>query len=65
MNELRNLILSLPTDLAAYLIFDLSKAMRKNKRLNAFNPIPQLSPYLLDEKHKELFEEARRLIEEK
>jgi len=65
MNELRNLILSLPTTLAGKLIFDLSKAMKKNKRLDVWNPIPQSSPYLLGKEHKELFEKARQLIEEK
>ncbi len=65
MNELRDLVFSLPTSLSGKLIFDLSKAMRKNKRLDALDPIPQLSPYLLGEEHKELFEEACRLIEEK
>jgi len=65
MNELRDLVFSLPTNLSGKLIFDLSKAMRKNKRLNMLNPIPQSSPYLLGEEHKELFEKARRLIEAK
>jgi hypothetical protein len=57
--------MSLPLDVASYLIFDLGKAMKQNKRLDVLNPIPQSSPYLLDEEHKELFEKARRLIEEK
>jgi len=64
-DELRDFILSLPTDIAAYLIFDLNKAMRKDKRLDVLDPIPQTSPYLLREEHKEFFEKARRLIEEK
>jgi len=62
-DELRSFILSLPTDLADDLIFDLHKTMKKNKRLDVWNPIPQSSPYMLDEEHKELFERARRLIE--
>jgi hypothetical protein len=65
MNDIKNFILSLPTELVGYLIFDLNKAMRKNKRLDVLNPIPQSSPYLLGEEHKELFEKARQLIEEK
>jgi len=62
-DELRNFILSLPVDLADDLIFDLHKTMKKNKPLDVWNPIPQSSPYMLDEEHKELFERARRLIE--
>jgi len=65
MSELRDLIFNLSTRLSGKLIFDLSKAMRKNKRLDVIDPIPQSSPYLLGEEHKELFENARRLIEEK
>ncbi|GEM_PF-2997409 len=65
MNEIQDLIMSLPLEVAGYLIFDLGKAMKENKRLDVWNPIPQSSPYLLDEEHKEIFEKARRLIEEK
>lgn len=65
MNDIKNFILSLPSELVGYLIFDLNKAMRKNKRLDTLNPIPQSSPYLLGEEHKELFEKARQLIEKK
>jgi len=65
MNELRDLVFSLPTNLSGKLIFDLNKVMRKNKRLDVIDPIPQSSPYLLGEEHKELFEKTRRLIEEK
>jgi len=65
MSEIRDLIMSLPLEVAGYLIFDLGKAMKENKRLDVWNPIPQSSPYLLDEEHKEIFEKARRLIEEK
>jgi len=64
-DQIRNFIVSLPADLADDLIFDLHKTMKKNKRLDVWNPIPQTSPYMLGEEHKELFEKARRLIEEK
>jgi hypothetical protein len=65
MNEnIRSLILSLPIALSRDLIFDLHKTMKKNKRLDTWNPIPQSSPYMLGEEHKELFGKARRLIEE-
>jgi hypothetical protein len=64
-DEIKNFILSLPTDLSGDLIFDLHKAMKKNKPLDVWNPIPQSSPYMLDEEHKELFEKAKRMIEEK
>jgi hypothetical protein len=63
--EIRNLILNLPADLADKLIFDIHKTMKKNKRLDVWNPVPQSSPYRLGEDHKELFTKARRLIEEK
>jgi len=65
MSEIRDLIMSLPFEVAGYLIFDLGKAMKENKRLDVWNPIPQSTPYLLDDEHKEIFEKARRLIEEK
>jgi len=65
MSEIRDLIVSLPLEIASALIFDLGKAMKGNKRLDVWNPIPQSSPYLLDEEHKEVFEQARRLIEKK
>ena len=65
MSEIRELIISLPFEIASALIFDLGKAMKGNKRLDVWNPIPQLSPYLLDEEHKEVFEQARQLIEKK
>lgn len=39
-DELRSFILSLPVDLADDLIFDLHKTMKKNKRLDVWNPIP-------------------------
>lgn len=65
MNEIQDLIMSLPLEVADYLIFDLGKAMKGKKRLDVWNPIPQSSPYLLDEEHKEIFEKACRLIEEK
>jgi hypothetical protein len=64
-DELRNFILSLPADLADGLIFDLHKTMKKNKRLDVWNPIPQSSPYMLGEEHKALLEKARKLIEAK
>jgi hypothetical protein len=65
MNEIKDFISSLPLEVSRYLIFDLSKAMKQNKRLDVWDPIPQSSPYLLGKEHKEIFEKARRLIEEK
>jgi hypothetical protein len=64
-DEIRNFILSLSTDLAGDLIFDLHKTMKKNKPLDVWNPVPQSSPFMLGDEHKELFERARRMIEEK